>query len=195
MALTLPHAPPDRIGVFPRTFGISTPIRACTATATLEVSNRRNEMRPILLATDGSPSADEATREALDLAAGLDVPLVATAVEQVHAPAYGYYGYAEVYSELRKGESEHVRQVLDEVAARAAALGIECETVALDGIVVDEICRLAQERDAQLVVAGAHGWGPIRRFVFGSVSTSLLHEAPCPVLVARAGARARASVS
>ncbi|HVW88310.1 MAG TPA: universal stress protein [Gaiellaceae bacterium] len=148
-------------------------------------------MRPILLATDGSPSAEEATREALDLASGLGAPLVATAVEHVSAPAYGYYGYAEVYSELRKGESEHARQVLDEVAARAAALGVECETVALDGIVVDEICKLAKERDAQLVVVGAHGWGSLRRFVFGSVSTGLLHEAPCPVLVARAGAQVR----
>jgi nucleotide-binding universal stress UspA family protein len=148
-------------------------------------------MRPILLATDGSPSAVEATREALDLAAGLGAPLVATTVEHVTAPAYGCYGYAEVYSELRKGESEHARQVLDEVAARAAALGIDCETVALEGPIVEQICTLAKERDAQLVVAGAHGWGSFRRFVFGSVSTGLLHEAPCPVLVARAGARVR----
>jgi len=148
-------------------------------------------MRPILLATDGSPSAVEATREALDLAAGLGVPLVATAVEHVHAPAYGYYGYAEVYSELRQGESEHVRQVLDEVEARATALGIECETVALDGAIVEEICKLAKERDAQMLVVGSHGWGSLRRFVFGSVSTGLLHEAPCPVLVARAGSRVR----
>jgi nucleotide-binding universal stress UspA family protein len=96
-----------------------------------------------------------------------------------------------VYSELRKGESEHARQVLDEVAARAAALGIDCETVALEGPIVEQICTLAKERDAQLVVAGAHGWGSFRRFVFGSVSTGLLHEAPCPVLVARAGARVR----
>jgi nucleotide-binding universal stress UspA family protein len=151
-------------------------------------------MRPILLATDGSPSAAEATREALDLAAGLGVPLVATAVEHVSAPAYGYYGYAEVYSELRKGESEHVRHVLDEVAARAAALGIDCETVALEGVIVDEICTLAQERDAQLLVVGAHGWGSLRRLVFGSVSMGLLHEAPCPVLVARTGASVRETV-
>jgi nucleotide-binding universal stress UspA family protein len=35
------------------------------------------------------------------------------------------------------------------------------------------------------VVIGSHGWGAIRRLVFGSVSSALLHHAPCPVLVAR----------
>jgi nucleotide-binding universal stress UspA family protein len=142
-------------------------------------------MKPILLATDGSPSAAEATREAIELARALDVPLVATAVEHVSAPSYGYYGYAEVYSELRKAEAEHVHTTLDAVADKASAAGVACETVALEGAVVDEICKLARERDAAMVVVGAHGWGTFKRFVFGSVSLGVLHEAPCPVLVAR----------
>jgi nucleotide-binding universal stress UspA family protein len=143
-------------------------------------------MKPILLATDGSPSAAEATREAIELARALGAPLVASAVEHVSAPSYGYYGYAEVYSELRKAEAEHVQAVLDTVAGEAATAGVTCETVALEGPVADEICRLARERDAAMIVVGAHGWGAVKRFVFGSVSSAVLHEAPCPVLVARA---------
>ncbi|HEU5362376.1 MAG TPA: universal stress protein [Gaiellaceae bacterium] len=142
-------------------------------------------MKPILLATDGSPSAAEATREAIELARALEVPLVATAVEHVSAPSYGYYGYAEVYSELRKAEVEHAHAVLRDVARRADAAGVACETVQREGVVVDEICRLAQEREAALIVIGAHGWGTLKRLVFGSVSLGVLHEAPCPVLVAR----------
>jgi nucleotide-binding universal stress UspA family protein len=146
---------------------------------------RRKTMKPILLATDGSPSAAEATREAVELARALGAPLVATAVEHVTAPSYGYYGYAEVYSELRKAETEHVHAVLADVARRAAEAEVTCETVALEGVVVDEICRLARERNAAMIVIGAHGWGAIKRLVFGSVSLGVLHEAPCPVLVAR----------
>ena len=142
-------------------------------------------MRPIMLATDGSPSAAEATREAIELARALDAPLIAAAVEHVSAPAYGYYGYAEVYSELRKTEHEHVYAVLDEVSERAATAGVPCETFPLDGAVVDEICKLAREHDAAMIVMGAHGWGAIKRLMFGSVSLGVLHEAPCPVLVAR----------
>jgi len=36
-----------------------------------------------------------------------------------------------------------------------------------------------------MIVIGAHGWGAFRRVVFGSVSLGVLHDAPCPVLVAR----------
>lgn len=143
-------------------------------------------MRPILLATDGSPSATEATREAIELARALGAPLIAAAVEHVHAPSYGYYGYAEVYSELRKAEHEHVYAVLDQVSERAAQAGVPCRTFPLEGPIVDEICKLAREREAAMIVIGAHGWGAIKRLVFGSVSLGVLHEAPCPVLVARA---------
>ena len=34
-------------------------------------------------------------------------------------------------------------------------------------------------------LSAAHGWGPARRFFSGSVSTGLVHSAPCPVLVVR----------
>ncbi|HZQ16495.1 MAG TPA: universal stress protein [Gaiellaceae bacterium] len=142
-------------------------------------------MRPIMLATDGSPASAEATREALELARALGASLLVVCVEHVTVPSYGYYGYADVYSELRKSEHEHAEQLLEEVAAKAAEAGVGCTTLALEGPVVEEICRAARDRGAAMIVMGAHGWGPIRRFVFGSVSTGVLHEAPCPVLIAR----------
>ena len=142
-------------------------------------------MKPILLATDGSPSAAEATREAIELARTLGAPLLVTSVEHVTTVTYGYYGYAEVYAELRKAASEHVATVLDDVAARAGEAGVDCETIALEGPIAETICELAQQRDAGMIVIGAHGWGAFRRVVFGSVSLGVLHDAPCPVLVAR----------
>jgi nucleotide-binding universal stress UspA family protein len=173
-----------RIRVFPRTvaalprFGVSAPGRRW---------RRQQEvaMKPILLATDGSPSAMEATREALELARMLHAPLVTVAVEHVSLPTYGYYGYAEVYSELRKADAEHVAHVLADVEQRAEELGIDCTVIATEGPVVEEVLRVARERNAAMIVVGAHGWGPIRRLVFGSVSLGILHDAPCPVLVAR----------
>jgi nucleotide-binding universal stress UspA family protein len=143
-------------------------------------------MRPILLATDGSPSAAEATREAIELARALDAPLIATAVVHVAPRTYGYYGYAEIYSELWKAEHDHVYTLLDEVSERAAAAGVRCRTFPLEGAVVEEICKLAREREAAMIVIGAHGWGAVKRLVFGSVSLGVLHDAPCPVLVAYA---------
>ena len=67
-------------------------------------------MKPIMLATDGSPSAEAATREAIDLAQHLGVPLLAVSVEHNSVPAYGYYGYGEIVTELRKVEHDTGRE-------------------------------------------------------------------------------------
>ena len=70
----------------------------------------------------------------------------------------------------------------------AAEAGVECEVVHGTGPVAEAIGRLATKRDARMIVIGAHGWGPVRRVLHGSVSGAVLHEAHCPVLVVRGGA-------
>ena len=142
-------------------------------------------MSSILLATDGSPSASEATTEAIELAHALGERLLVVSVEHVTVPAYGYYGYGEIYADLVASEHEHAQRILSETAHLADEQGVDCETITANGPVVDEICRVAREREVRLIVLGAHGWGAFKRIVFGSVSTGVLHEAPCPVLVVR----------
>jgi nucleotide-binding universal stress UspA family protein len=148
--------------------------------------------RPILFATDGSPSAAEAQKEAFELAQRLDAPLVVVSVVHAVLPAVGYsgYGYSNVVSELTQAEQHRVSELLASVEEAAVAAGIHCTTAAVDGFVVEEICRKAGEYDAQLIVVGSHGWGATRRLLSGSVSTRLVHSAPCPVLVVRPRAQA-----
>ena len=143
--------------------------------------------RPILFATDGSPSAEEAQREAFELAQQLDAPLVVVSVAHAVLPAVGYsgYGYSNVVAELTEAEHHRVEELVATIAAEASAANVPCSTVVGDGFIVDEICRVARERDAQLIVVGSHGWGAARRLFSGSVSTGLVHSAPCPVLVVR----------
>jgi nucleotide-binding universal stress UspA family protein len=40
-----------------------------------------------------------------------------------------------------------------------------------------------QAADADLLVTGSRGYGPLRRVLIGSVSTPLMRSAPCPVMV------------
>jgi len=145
------------------------------------------DKRPILLATDGSPSATEAQREALELAQLLDVTLLVVSVAHPTLPAVGYtgYGYSNVVAELTTAEHHRIEEVLASVAETAEAAGVRCFTFAADGFPVEEIRRVANDRDAQLIVVGSHGWGAARRLLSGSVSTGLVHTAPCPVLVIR----------
>jgi nucleotide-binding universal stress UspA family protein len=143
--------------------------------------------RPILFATDGSPSAEEAQKEAFELARRLDAPLVVVSVAHAHLPAVGYagYGYSNVVAELTQAEHKRVRELLAGIATSACAAGLACSTILADGFAVESICQVARDHDAQLIVVGSHGWGPARRFLSGSVSTGLVHSAPCPVLVIR----------
>ena len=143
--------------------------------------------KPILFATDGSPSAAEAQKQAFELAQRLDAPLLIVAVAHPVVPAVGYasYGYSNVVAELTEAEHHRVEKLLAMIAAAACASGLPCSTLVADGFPVEQICRIANERGVQLIVVGSHGWGAARRLFSGSVSTGLVHSAPCPVLVVR----------
>jgi nucleotide-binding universal stress UspA family protein len=143
--------------------------------------------KPILFATDGSPSAADAQQKAIELARVLGAPLLVVSVPHTVLPAVGYaaYGYSNVVAELAETEHKRVAELLAAVAAAAEAEGVSASTVTADGLVVEEICEKAVQYDAQLIVVGSHGWGAARRLFSGSVSTGLVHAAPCPVLVVR----------
>jgi nucleotide-binding universal stress UspA family protein len=148
--------------------------------------------RPILFATDGSPSAEEAQKVAFELAQRLEAPLLVVSIAHPALPPVGYsaYGYSNVVAEVTEAEHKRVEELLAAVAETAEAESVHCSTVAADGLVVEEICRRASDYNAQLIVVGSHGWGAARRFFSGSVSTGLVHSAPCPVLVVRPRAEA-----
>jgi nucleotide-binding universal stress UspA family protein len=49
--------------------------------------------------------------------------------------------------------------------------------------------------DLDLLVVGAHAYGPVRRLVLGSTSTRLARHAACPLLVTPRGAHATANAA
>ena len=137
-------------------------------------------MKTIVLATDGSDTAAAATATAIDLAATQDAKLVVVAAwDLVYTPM----AYAPVVPDLDRIEEPEAERVTEAAAEQARAAGVRTEAIIRRGFPVEQICRLADERDAAMIVVGSHGWGPVRRMVFGSVSTGVLHRAKCPVLV------------
>src|SRR5947209_18362583 len=91
-----------------------------------------NTSKPILLATDGSPSAGEAQRQAFDLAKLPGAPLLVVSVSHATLPAMGYtaYGYSEMVTELNHAEHVRLDALLAQITAAAANEGIDCTTVA-----------------------------------------------------------------
>ena len=53
----------------------------------------------------------------------------------------------------------------------------------------DEICRLAYELPADVIVTSTHGYGGVKHFFLGSTAERLVQHAPCPVLVSRKSRR------
>lgn len=151
-------------------------------------------VRPTLLATDGSPSAAEATLEAVELARAWDAPLLVISVDNPPSLVSGaLYSHGELWSEIREEEHRRVEGVLQQVRAVAAEAGVSCESVhgADDVPIPDQICRLAATRNARVIVVGAHGWNPAQRVLHGSVSTAVLHgSVRTPVLVVPSGSLA-----
>lgn len=69
---------------------------------------------------------------------------------------------------------------LETFAAHKLA-GIETKQVLLHGDPAGEIVRFAQEQNSNLIMMPTHGYGPFRRFLFGSVTAKVLHDARPPV--------------
>lgn len=141
-------------------------------------------MKPVLLATDGSPTAAEATDTAIELAELLGTDLVVVTVWNIPYPATGL-APAPITADYTMITEEEARKLVASVAALAEEAGVETRTLVLRGFPVEEICLAAERYDPRLLVVGSHGWGAVKRALFGSVSTGVLHHAKCPVLVVR----------
>lgn len=64
--------------------------------------------------------------------------------------------------------------------------GLRGQCIALSGApVFDEICRIAQQIPADLIVTSTHGYSGLKHVFLGSTAERLVQHSPCPVLVAR----------
>jgi nucleotide-binding universal stress UspA family protein len=59
---------------------------------------------------------------------------------------------------------------------------VKIRRVLADGDPAGRIVGFAQDEKAGLIVMPTHGYGPFRRFILGSVTAKVLHDADCPVL-------------
>ncbi|HEY5053971.1 MAG TPA: universal stress protein [Solirubrobacterales bacterium] len=141
----------------------------------------------IVVGTDGSETAAEAVRQAVDLAklagatlsivsAYAPVPKKRVAGEQSEAPA-------DVQYEI--GPREDVNLVLDAAAAEAKKGGIEVQTHPVEADPAEAILNVAEETKADLIVVGNKGMTGARRFLLGSVPNNVSHHAPCSVIIVR----------
>lgn len=89
-------------------------------------------------------------------------------------------------------EGRPIHRVLEDGQSAARARGVsDCAIEYLRGNVVESVLRYLQESPPDLVVVGTRGLSRGSRMLLGSVSSSLVRDAPCPVLVVRHVVRGR----
>lgn len=143
-------------------------------------------MKRILVATDGSEAALEATRFAIDLAAEQEAELVIAHVvrDMDVIPAT----VVQIGGVFPHEADAHDLELLEDAAALAHEHGVTATTVLLRGDTVPELIGYADGRDVDLIVVGSRGRGAVAGVLLGSVSQALLHESRRPVLVVRTAA-------
>jgi nucleotide-binding universal stress UspA family protein len=143
--------------------------------------------KTIVVGTDGSETASQAVRQAIELAKelGASIELV-SAYEPVPA--------ARLREEARQvpedlqwmvNPREDVDATLREAAAWVESDGLNVRTYAREGDPADAILDVAEERGADLIVVGNKGMTGAKRFLLGSVPNKVSHHAPCSVLIIR----------
>jgi nucleotide-binding universal stress UspA family protein len=75
--------------------------------------------------------------------------------------------------------------VLSEARDALARQAIPATGFSPIGDPADEILRAATAFGADLIVLGARSLGPVKLMVFGSVSTKMMHDAECDVLIVK----------
>jgi nucleotide-binding universal stress UspA family protein len=85
-----------------------------------------------------------------------------------------------VLEDLFRNRAEQARKDLDAYFA-AELPPPQTQRVLLEGDPAAKITGFAHDEGASLILMPTHGYGPFRRFILGSVTAKVLHDADCPV--------------
>lgn len=142
------------------------------------------------VAWDGSPESELALAEAVRIAEATGATLRIVHVVEPLPPSTDL-----ALADDASFDDHRLRWARAQAADAAARVHGRCpvEIIVLDGVdAADALVELSESLNA--LVLGSRGYGPLRRVLFGSVSSQVVHRAACPVLVLPRGV-AEASAS
>jgi nucleotide-binding universal stress UspA family protein len=143
--------------------------------------------KSIVVGTDGSDTATQAVRQAVDLARSVGATLeLVSAYEPVPAQRLSQER-REAPEDLQWAINprEDVDATLEAAAEVARQANVPVTVYPRQGDPADAILDVAEERGADLIVVGNKGMTGARRFLLGSVPNKVSHHAPCSVLIIR----------
>jgi nucleotide-binding universal stress UspA family protein len=140
------------------------------------------QIRNVLVPIDFSAPSLEAIEAALPLIKHFGADLHLVHVFEPDYPASSMVAIPLVVPELEVGE--RVRRLRD--VAEDYSVPLRRENIhAIKGRPFEEICRLAQEIDIDLIVIATRGNTGLKHLLLGSTAERVVRYSPCPVLVVR----------
>ncbi len=137
-------------------------------------------IKRILVAYDGSASAQRAFSFALELAEQFHSELIVLAVARPPEPATMVETTA-----LLDSATEHFERDFASLKEQARSKGMSIETFIAVGHPAEQIVHYAEQREADMIVMGHRGKSRIQQWLLGSVSKRVLSYAPCTVTIVR----------
>jgi nucleotide-binding universal stress UspA family protein len=141
----------------------------------------------ILVPVDGSPTAQRALQEALQLGDNATQVRLVYVVTEFVTLAEGYEFID--YDELRKAAHTTGEHILSDAAEQVRQAGRVAETSLRDikgGRIASVIEDEAESWHADLIVIGTHGRTGLDRMLLGSVAEGVVRVSTVPVLLIRA---------
>jgi nucleotide-binding universal stress UspA family protein len=153
-------------------------------------------MKKILVAVDGSKSAQRAAQKAAELAEDLkaEVTLIHVYTESAQIPVNQFnevasYLSAETLESIMDQQEDTIRgkrqKILDGDAEFFEEKGIKLDKVLLQGDPADEVCEYAEKNNFDLIVIADKGHGKVERFLLGSISDKIVRHAKVSVMVVK----------
>jgi nucleotide-binding universal stress UspA family protein len=142
------------------------------------VARARRGAEPVIIATDGSESAEQAAAAGARVARTLRTKAVLVYVR----PSIGPLG-EPFYQEKLSEQMVHARAAVERADTLVRQEGCEADAEILEGNPAEQIVELARARNAPLIVVGSRGLGAVTGALLGSVSSAVIHRADRPVLV------------
>lgn len=140
----------------------------------------------VVAAVDGSAESDAAVTWAAREAALRELQLT---LWHAVAPVVVGWPVGQLYTEMPDWQKDNADAVLTRARTAAAAVldGSGPSNVQTEVVYANAVASLFEASEqAQLLVVGSQGVGPLGRMLLGSVSSALIQHARCPVAVVRA---------
>jgi nucleotide-binding universal stress UspA family protein len=141
----------------------------------------------ILVAVDGSPDADRALAEAIDLAESEHARLTIFSAVGT-PPAVAYMGAGGQVAATLAHQAQSEAEAILRSALERVPDDVSVSTVQSSAPVRPALIEQIKTGHHDAVVMGSRGRGAVRSVLLGSVSHHVLHHSPVPVLIVHAEA-------